>query len=429
MAVWSSAAILTGLTLLLTSCRAAPPLPPPSPTATPSPPSRPGAAAPLPTREPTIRVRLQRSQTNLTVNAHAAVTVDGGVPAGARSMHGPLLISHTDGGFVCRSQSAGQAWVWRGNTLRLHPGAGATLRIDDHVYSGAIVLTATGGGRFDVLNHLGLESYLPGVVESEMYASWHEQAFMAQAIAARSYAITRLAERISANHDVEATAADQAYSGEARSPKVRHAVAATRGVVITWSGRVLPAYYSSTKGPVGQDGSAAFPLRIEYPPLRGRDDGGWGRQSPHYTWGPIVRPLATLSRRIAAWGQANAHAVGQLGLLRSVNVARANAPGRPTHFLLTDDRGRQILLPAESFRFACNHQGPGLPALARNDQLKSSHVRVTVTQTQVVFSEGRGFGHGVGMCQFGAQAMAAAGHDHRQILAFYYPGTALRRAY
>jgi stage II sporulation protein D len=118
-----------------------------------------------------------------------------------------------------------------------------------------------------------------------------------------------------------------------------------------------------------------------------------------------------------------------MGLLRSAAAARSNAVGRPTQWLLTDDRGRQFTLAAESFRFACNFQTPGLPALSRADQLKSSHVRVTVTPTQVIFSDGRGFGHGVGMCQFGAQAMAVAGHGHGQILGFYYPGATLRRAY
>ncbi len=424
--------LLASLVLLIPSaCRI--PGPAVAPAASESTASLPGRSAPPPTREPVIRVRLRKNTAELLVSAAGPITV-GTSPSsasnsGARAMLPPLRITRGPAGFVCQSANTRQAWQWPAPSLYLSPSPGAAMHLADQTFTGTLTLTAADDGRFDVVNHLGLESYLPGVVESEMYGSWHEQAFMAQAVAARSYAITRLTEQAGRHYDVEATQADQAFSGAARQPRVAAAVAATRGVVLTWDGRVLPAYYSSTKGPIGQDAGAAFPTRMEYPPLRGRSDQGWGQRSPHYQWGPIVRPLTTLSARIAAWGRTTNHAVANLGTLRSVVVTQRSSAGRPAAFSLIDDRGGRYSLTAEAFRTACNHEAPGLTALPSDAKLKSSHVDVAVSGTQVVFSNGRGFGHGVGMCQWGAQAMSTAGHRYAAILGFYYPGAALRRAY
>jgi SpoIID/LytB domain protein len=83
----------------------------------------------------------------------------------------------------------------------------------------------------------------------------------------------------------------------------------------------------------------------------------------------------------------------------------------------------------EAFRVACNAAGAKLPPLAPDQRLRSSHVEVAVSADRIVFHSGRGFGHGVGMGQYGAQAMARAGWQAEQILAFYYPGARLVKAY
>lgn len=433
------AAMLVLTPVVLPGCRAALPASHPvttvdQATTTPAPPTPgSGASAPLPAAEPAIRVRLRSGIETLDITAAGPITLDTPAATGAsghaRSMTPPLRMTRDASGFVCRSLATGEGWRWPATTLRLRAGSGQPLTVGTQTFAGTLVFTAAAGGRFDVINHLGLESYLPGVIEAELYGSWHEQAFMAQAIAARSYAITRMGEQTGKHYDVEATQADQAFGGVGRQPKALRAVAATRGMVVTWAGRVLPAYYSSTKGPRGQDAEAAFPTRTPYPPLRGQADQGWGRQSPHYQWGPVMRPVATLSARIADWGRTQRHSVASLEMLRHITVTTRSRTGRPAVFTLVDDRGHRFALPAEAFRAACNHPAAGLAALSRDTTLKSSDVEVSVGRTQVTFANGQGFGHGVGMCQWGAQAMAAAGHPYSAILAFYYPGATLRRAY
>jgi len=80
-------------------------------------------------------------------------------------------------------------------------------------------------------------------------------------------------------------------------------------------------------------------------------------------------------------------------------------------------------------RFACNHAANSLPALKFEHKLRSSHVRAQVTGSTVRFHDGRGWGHGVGMCQYGAQAMAKAGYDGKRIVQRYYPAARVQRLY
>ena len=86
-------------------------------------------------------------------------------------------------------------------------------------------------------------------------------------------------------------------------------------------------------------------------------------------------------------------------------------------------------LGPEQFRLACNASAPGIAKPGKNQSLYSSHVKVKVASATVTFYDGRGFGHGVGLCQFGAQGLAKAGYNEFSILAFYYPGSRVARAY
>ena len=110
-------------------------------------------------------------------------------------------------------------------------------------------------------------------------------------------------------------------------------------------------------------------------------------------------------------------------------VATYNRVKRPASFRLTDDTGASFILDAEGFRNASNFRAKGLPPIERPTRLLSSHVDVSVEGGSVIFRNGRGHGHGVGLSQWGAKAMADAGHDYAAILKFYYPGAQLVRLY
>jgi len=280
-----------------------------------------------------------------------------------------------------------------------------------------------------VVNHLAIEDYLPGVLARELYADWHLETFKAQAIAARSFALDRRSLSHKRHYDMESTQADQAYIGQTTNTAALRAVEDTRGQVLDYEYYILPAYYSSTCGGISQDARVGVGEYRNLLPLRGRHRGGWCRQSPTFRWGPIVRDRAALTTRIAQWGAARGHDVAALVDICEILVDESNSANRPTLFVITDSDGRRFELGAEAFRFACNFSSSERQKLPRIDQLKSSFVEVQVDDEQVVFTNGRGFGHGVGLCQFGAQGMALAGHDAVSILKFYYPGAEIIKAY
>ncbi len=228
--------------------------------------------------------------------------------------------------------------------------------------------------------------------------------------------------------DLESTEASQVYGGAATNPRALRAVRDTAGVVLAFDGRVLPAFFASATGPRGQDAAAAFPGRVpDLAPLRATTHPGLDAPSPAYTWS-VTRPTDTLTRRLAAWGAANAHPVAALRGLTRVAPAALNRVGRPTAFTLTDGHRRTFTLACEDFRNACNTAAPPLAPLTRADRLLSSDVTVTVTPTATTLT-GRGHGHGVGLSQWGAKTLADRGHLHPAILQTYYPTATLRRLY
>ena len=229
--------------------------------------------------------------------------------------------------------------------------------------------------------------------------------------------------------DVESTTSSQVYGGETQNVKARDAVRATHGVILTYGGTVLPAYYSSCCGGTGQDASLAFPHGIDVPPLQGRYHGAWCDQSRLYRWGPIRMSTVALARRMAAWGQANRDRIGALRGIHRITISGWNRAGRPARFTIVDDQHQSFTLGPESFRRACNHETTDLAVLLPDQRLHSSDVRVVVGPRDVVFTDGHGHGHAVGMCQYGSEGLAQANYTESSILSFFYRGATIERVY
>ena len=388
------------------------------------------------TAEPVVRVRDRqgRGSTGAGVGSRGGIVTvrEGGDEAGGsitQRFRSPVTVSARGGAFRIRD-GAGRSGTWRARSLVFE--ASGDLALDGVAYPGSMRLHLRGAG-LDAVNHVPLEAYLPGVLEKELFPDWHPRAFEAQAIAARSYALFEMAGRSASSYDVESTVRSQVYGGASTNPRARSAVRATRGRVLAFDGRIVPAFYSSTTGGRGQDAAVAFPNVADLPPLRGRDRGEWGSISPSWRWGPVRRARDTLSRRLAAWGGATGHEIASLNRIAAVAVTSRSRSGRPATFRVTDVSGKRYALRCEAFRFACNHAADGdaargLPAIPADQRLKSSDVTISSEGGAVVF-RGRGYGHGVGMGQWGAQHLATAGYDARSILAFYYPGAVVTQLY
>ncbi len=420
---------------LLAACQGPQPAPPAAPAAEPAPPDLPVPLAQT-RQEPVIRVRIRVAATAVTLQATGRLGVrvtDAYGTSQTYAYRGTIQVRRASNAFLVGSD--GRWMSFPGYRLIIQPLDADRLTVDGTTYPQSLTLESApsgpGSASFDIVNHVALERYLPGVLARELYRNWNPQTFRAQAIAARSYAIAEIAahRRLNLPFDVEATQASQVYAGVTVNPRALEAVAATRGLVLTWQNQVIPGFFSACCGGDGQNASDAFPGEPDLPPLRGRRHGAWCAACPSYRWGPLDRPRATLSQRIAAWGRANRNSVQYLGLLSRIAIVARNAAQRPTRFALFDITGRRYDLMAEEFRGACNFAAPGLPHLTQAQLLKSSDADVRVLERVVQFYNGRGYGHGVGLCQWGAQAMAQKGYDALAILAFYYPGATVTQAY
>ncbi|MEO0515038.1 MAG: SpoIID/LytB domain-containing protein [Planctomycetota bacterium] len=306
--------------------------------------------------------------------------------------------------------------------------------MNDAVYPGSLFLLATAGSKdgLDAVNTVGMESYLPGVLQRELFPDWEPVAFRAQAVAARSYAIWEVARSRSLGrpYDLESTTASQAYVGVASNPRAHAGVAETRGIVLAWDRRILPAFYASSHGPYGADAASTFAGRVvDLPPLRGQAHGARDANSPRFNW-QASRGITELAKRLSAWGAANQHVIGNVvPPIRAVQVSKRNAAGRHVAYVVTDGQGRRFELLADQLRHAGNQSVANYPEIDRGNTLFSGQFVPTVRGRHVLFLNGHGHGHGVGLSQYAAQSMALQGHSYANILGTYYPKTQLVRAY
>jgi len=264
-------------------------------------------------------------------------------------------------------------------------------------YRGTVRLLAD-QGRVRVINALDLEAYLRGVVPAEMQASWPTEALRAQAVAARTYTLLHVDPR--SDYDVCATVECQVYRGRSvEHPASDAAVTATAGEVLTYRGAFARTYYHADSG--GVIASSAEVWGSEIPYLQAFQDVASG--GPHASWTARLDPRG-VAAHLAASGI-------QLGTLQRLRVLETSSSGRVVRAELVGSAGRAVL------------DGVRLRAQLRAWGLKST--RFVMTGDLVV--RGEGWGHGVGMSQYGARTLALAGYTYPQILGFYYPETQLQR--
>ncbi len=177
--------------------------------------------------------------------------------------------------------------------LILRPARNAVLALDGKGYRGRLEL-ATQGGFLRVVNVVGLESYLQGVVPGEVPSAWPAEALKAQAVAARSYALANLVKGKA--FDLYADVRSQVYGGVAsEKPTTNRAVAETAGEVVLYAGKVATTLYFSTSG--GRTASAADVFGRTIPYLVSRPD-PWDKASPYFRWGPVVLGARTVQSKL-----------------------------------------------------------------------------------------------------------------------------------
>lgn len=391
------------------------------------------------TDSPELRVRIDDRVSSATLGGATSWQMVAAGKRDGREIAGPLRVSAVGGAVRVIDLRGAVHGFAPGVSVELNP-IGGLASYAGKTYPGAFALVPRGAespSELDLINIVEVEAYLPGVLAQELYANWPQETYRTQAVAARSYA---LAERAKARDrgrwfDVDGDTRDQAYIGVTNRQIALDGVASTRGVVLTEFDRIKSAYYSSTCGGRPALAAEVWPDQASVN-IRLVASGGQVsterehacQTAPLYRW-QAVRSRATLTARLRAWGQANDRSdIASLSTIHSINPSRFSSSGRPIVYGLTDVRGRVALIESERLRVALNSANGGVAKIAANQRVMSNDLAFEVGRHSVTIS-GRGFGHGVGMCQYCAKGMGERGVKAETMLGMFYPTAELRRAY
>jgi stage II sporulation protein D len=306
------------------------------------------------------------------------------------------------------------------NTIVITPGEPYIFNLNGSDYRGRLMLIADpNSGLLDAINYLPMQAYLAGVLAAEMPNYWEPEALKAQVITARTYGLY-IKGKFGKNRrwDVGKTVAHQVYLGvRAESQAVRKAVEQTAGMVLTSRqggvDGIFPAYYSSTCGGHTEDSKNVFGDSFE--PLSGvpcpycKDVA----KPAIFSWESVQFNKKDVTDRLF-----NRYPrLKQLLDINDITISAKSDYGefsRATIIELHGQAGRSDFLRAEDFRLAVDPTG---------NKIKSSCWQIIDGGDCWIFTAGRGFGHGVGMCQCGAEGLARLGKTAEQILQYYYPGS------
>ena len=334
------------------------------------------------------------------------------------------------------------AWRYESNLLEVIPlQPGTPVLVEGRRYLGSLVLVRRQEDKVAVINRVGLEDYLAGVIGNEMPLGWPDDALHAQAVAARTYALfhLRTANRKGAPYDVRADTGSQVYRGvdydnQAQTARARKLVEETAGVVLTWRDRIFEAFFHSTCG-----GNTTSALAVfggpDLTPLSGAQC-GFCETSKYHRWAAGYTE-SELVNRLRAAGQAVPNHVSNLrvstrgpgGRAVHVTVTGQSAGSEPVSVKIGATKVRKALgySKLRSTWFDVTYEPPQ-PTGELDGRAAPATEATADTAGRWVFN-GRGWGHGVGMCQVGCRGLAKAGQGTAEILRRYYPGSQLVRAY
>jgi stage II sporulation protein D len=254
-----------------------------------------------------------------------------------------------------------------------------------------------------VVNDIELEDYVKGILYHEVSHYWPQEALKAQAVVCRTYALYQMGENSGRDYDVTSDVSSQVYGGRAAERyRTNMAVDETKGVVLVYNGNIFPAFFHATCG--GNTENAALLWNIDLPALRGVVC-GFCQRSPHLKWYRVIA-LEELKDTLVKAG----YRLG--GDIQAIEILGTTGSGRVKELKLQTTKDG-LVISAKDFR---NALGP--------NSIKSTNFKVSISGSDAVF-EGLGWGHGVGMCQWGAYFMAKDGRSFQDILKYYYPGAEL----
>lgn len=271
--------------------------------------------------------------------------------------------------------------------------------VNGKTYPGSLRIHRGEGGLL-VVNSVDLDTYLKGVVPSEMPATWPQEALKAQAVVSRSFVLFHAVRNSEKDYDIASKT--QVYNPDKRDGRTDKAVDATRKTVLFYKGKVLLSFFCTCCGGFTEYAANVWQSEGEFPrPVRCP----FCKEAGDFRWRARMSS-GQLRRRLRGAGITGA---------RRITVHRRSASGGRVTALKIECEDGEKIIRINRFRMA---MGPNV--------LKSGFFEIEVEGEHVVF-RGRGWGHGVGMCQRGAKVLAERGKSFKSILRHYFPGARTKK--
>lgn len=275
------------------------------------------------------------------------------------------------------------------------------IQYDGINYRGKVLLTPT-NGEVIIVNLVPLEDYLYSVVPSEVPSSWPEEALKAQAICARTYVIREMLNRAEEPFDVSKTTASQVYSGlDKETPRTTKAVDDTKGTIIVFDGKPIQAFFHSNAGGYTEKPENVWSAKLPY---LDHVESKYDQDAPNYSWEDRIASVQ-MNRYLASVG---------VGYITDIRVIKRNLSQRVEILEIKGEKG------------TLNIKGSDFRKMVGETKLKSLKFGIK-KESNSFYIKGLGFGHGVGMSQWGAFGMAKNKSSYSHILSHYYPKTDLAR--
>ena len=344
----------------------------------------------LPVRAVELRVAIEKEVSSLKVGSSTtAIVRDGaGKQIGKLTPLSSLAASPRGKGITINNRV-------KAEELIIEPQADGYVWIGDRWYRGRTRLIRQGDS-LTAINHVDLEHYLYSVVGAEAVSSWPIEALKAQAVAARSYALYKRNTSANSIYDVDSTVSTQVYKGlDSEYTTTHEAVDGTLGQIMTYNNQVILAAFHSSSGGYTENVEDIWSSPLPY--LRSVVD--YDHESPVFEWQQIV-PVSRIQKLVAG-----------VGRIRGLQPERMTPRGRVITMRITGDRGTATV-SGKQLRQALD--------------LRSTLFRVA-TDGNNLRVKGRGFGHGLGLSQWGAYYLAKQGVDYDRILAHYYQSASLTK--
>lgn len=282
--------------------------------------------------------------------------------------------------------------------VRIQPQRSPSIFINGRKFRGAVDIIRTENVALTAINYVEIDEYVQGVLYNEVAPWWPMEALKAQAIVARSFALYQVRQNQTKEYDLVSTIYSQVYGGKtSERGRTSKAVALTKNEVLSFGNKLLPAFYHATCAGHTLDASGLWNIKIV--PLRGREC-AFCTRSPHYQW----KAKFSLDEIGKSLEKANI----SVGQIQAIKVIERDVSGRIIDLEISSSKG-VLKLDANRFRLAV---GP--------NSLRSTHFVPEIKGNKVYFN-GFGWGHGVGMCQWGAFFMSRKGFSAEEILKYYYP--------